>query len=633
MEKEHLTFCDCGYCDEIIKKDEGNKPIFLVYLFEEIRILVTLFLIIFSFVINNASISYILLVCSTVICGADLLLDTFKNIIKGKIFTEKFLMSIACITAFIIGEGFEGAIIILLFRVGELLEAVATQSSKRQIDATAKMKVSIVHLISKKGINDVLPQEVEIGSLIHVNKGEAVAIDGELLVGEATLDVKPITGESKYSSVKVGGNVFSGSINVGDAIIIKTTKRYYDSVCQKIVKIVEKTQEKKANAQKFITNFAKKYTPIVCILAIIIALIPPLFDQFNYDKWIYKALSLLVISCPCAMVISVPLSFFCGIGAMAKLGILTKNSLSIEKLNKAKCIIFDKTGTLTKGKFSISNIQTLGNYSCEEILKFASILERLSSHPIAKAFSYNGEIIPKDYKEIAGKGMIGSVVGEEIIVGNARLLEDFKIEFTKAESQEVILYLAINRILEGIIYLEDCVKKDGKSLACKLKKQGIGSTVILSGDNESVVKKVSQIVGVDKYYSNLMPEEKLEKLRDIKNKTKGSSVYVGDGINDAPSIVCADVGVAMGAIGSDIAVQNADIVIMNDNLINLTYLISHSKKIMRIVRQNIVLPLVVKALVITLSLLLSMPMWLAMFADVGIMLVAVINSFRCKKLG
>ncbi len=632
---KHGISCECWCGHEVVvgSKDVGirlftKKDIFIV-----LRILFSLVGVIVSRIISNREISLYCLILSAITCGVDLIISYIRAISKKHFFNENLLMLIASVTAFIIGEGFEGALIITLYRVGSHLETVAIRSSQNKLDSVVKMGVDTVHLVLSEGIIDSSPDRVEVGSLICVNKGEKVPLDGVLFCGCVELDVKAITGESKYQTVKGGDNVFSGSVNLGDSIIIKATKSYEESTCQKIVKMVEEAQDKKANAQKFISKFAKVYTPIVCAVAFLIAVIPPIIDNYNFPKWIYKALAFLVVSCPCALVISVPLSFFIGIGALAKKGVIVKSSIVIEKIAGVDLVAFDKTGTITYGEFEVKEIFIYNNADKEKVIEYASAIEKFSSHPVARVISSckNSNLNVQDVKEISGCGVTGVINGDTVVVGNNRLMKMFGVNVVENNLIDLSVYICVNGQLVGEFALKDKIKENSTVAIDLLKKSGVKKIAMLSGDLKKIVSEVCDKLGIDEWKSDLMPEQKVEMIKVF--KARGYRVaYVGDGINDSPSIASADVGIAMGVLGSDMAIENADIVIVDDKLEKISQTIMCSKKVINVVKQNILLSLITKFFIMVLSLFIKLPMGIAMFADIGVMLLAVLNSFRCNKI-
>ncbi len=625
----HKISCECSSCQEFAKEEGENKPK-KKGLYILARVIISFLMLISSLFIDSETIKTGLVIFSSALCGYDLVVNCIMQISKKNVLNENLLMIIASVVAFVIGERLEGALIVILYRLGALLESLAIQSSQKQIDAISKLKIEGVKVITKRGIAESLPNEVVVGSLIQVNKGERVPIDGILLYGVAELDVMAISGESNYLTVKSGDEILSGSINVGESIIVKTTKCFEDSVCQKIVKMVDEAQDKKAKAQRFVSSFAKIYTPIVCGIALLIGGVVPLFDGMNFSKWIYKALSFLVVSCPCALVISVPLAFFIGIGSLAKRGILVKSSIVIENASKITAVAFDKTGTLTRGEFDIVNIETYNGFSVDKVMDYAVTLEKISTHPLAKVISNykNTDLVVSEGQETVGKGVKGIINGDIVGVGNSRLASDFDVRLNDDEGSLNCVYVYINNLLAGKIILEDKVKENAKNAVKLLKKYQVQKTVMLSGDKKQVAKLVGAEVCIDEVFYGLLPSEKTEKLLEIKKNNHVA--FVGDGINDSPSLASADVGFAMGGLGSDIAVESADVVILDDDLEKISLTIKHSRKILRIVKENIFCSIGVKVAVMILSLIIKLPMGIAMFADIGIMLLAVFNSFRCK---
>ncbi len=624
--------CECGHCkhEQSKSKFKKNKIFILQYFFEINRIIFSTLSLIFGLVLNS-NFKIIFFILSAIISASDLILGFFKNIIRLRIFNENTLMLVASITAFVLGDYFEGAFIVLLFYIGEFLETVATDNSKKKIADLSGLKSRVAHLISKEGIIDVLPEDVKVGSLLEVKIGESVPIDGVLLGLPCEFDMKAITGESKILSLENGQEVYSGAINVGNPIVIKTTKTYKNSTVEHIISMVEGALTKKSKSQKFIDKFAKLYTPIIFALTIFIATIPPLLDQMSFTKWIYKALSFLVISCPCALIISIPLSFFIAIGTLAKNGVLVKGSYYLEALSNIKTVAFDKTGTITQGNFKIDKIITYNGYTSSKALLLASCLEKYSNHPIAKAFTDKPTFPCDNVEEIQGKGIMGYINGKKVAIGNQKFINDLGVNIEQNFS-ETVLYLTVENMLVGEIYLVDSIKENASAVIKNLNKLGISKSYILSGDNDITANKVAEEVKVDKVYSKLLPNEKAEKLREIKRTSNGLIMYVGDGINDSPSLAIADVGVAMGTLGSDIAKNTADIVIMDDNLDKIIISFIHAKKIKRTVIQNITGSLGVKFSIMILSILISLPVWVAMLADVGVMLLAILNSLRLGRL-
>lgn len=629
----HALSCDCGCCGET-KEYDDKKNYISNKLVDLIKIILSLTLVITSIFIESFIVSLILCSLSALISGVDLAKKCFFGFKNKNFFNENLLMLIASITAFILGEGFEGALILTLFALGEFLEGAATFFSKKKVEALSKFQTVTVRLVLSSGIENVNPNSVGIGSLIQVNKGEMVPIDGVLLCGSSEFDVKSITGESTFKGLISGDCVYSGYINLGDTVIIKTTKLYDESTVQKIIKILEESLDKKAKTQKFITAFAKKYTPIVCMLAVAVAVIPPLFDSFNFSKWIYKALVMLVISCPCALVISVPLAFFIGIGGFAKRGILVKSSMCVEQLSKIEEVVFDKTGTLTTAEFVLDKIKTFNGYEENNILEYVVSMEKNSTHPIAKSLIKltNTKLKVEGVKEYPGKGVCGSIDGRSVSVGNYSLMEFANVKVDKENSDALVIYVAVEGKLAAKLYLYDKIKEQANDVVENLSKVGVDKTLVLSGDKESIASRVCDEIGINRYFSELLPDQKVSKLMEEKKSIKGKIMFVGDGINDSPSLSVADIGVAMGGLGSDVAIDVSDVVIMDDDLKKIPLTIKHSKKISKIVRQNIIGSITIKVIITILGILFTLPMGIAMFADVGVMLFAVLNSFRCSRI-
>ena len=557
-----------------------------------------------------------------IIAGLEVLKDALKNIIKGQVFDENFLMSIATIGAICVGEYPEAVMVMLLYRIGEYFQDKAVEKSRHSISELMDIRPDYANLDGKK----VSPESVKIGDIITVNTGEKVPLDGIITEGQASIDTSALTGESIPKSVKAGDAISSGCINCDGVLKIKVTKLFEESTVSKILNLVENATAKKAQAEKFITKFAKIYTPVVVILALIIAVIPPLILNTSFIVWVKRALTFLVISCPCALVISIPLSFFAGIGRASRKGILIKGSNYVEVLAKTSAVVFDKTGTLTEGVFKVTQIVS----DNPDILKYAAYAESSSSHPIAKAIkAAYGKEIPKnnDIKEIAGMGIKAFVDGKEVLVGNSKLI---KVE--PIDTMGTVVYVSIDRKFQGCIVISDEIKKDSYSTIANLKKFGI-FTEMLTGDSRIAAEKVEKILGLDKVYAELLPENKVEKIEELISTSKGRVLFVGDGINDAPVLTRADVGIAMGGLGSDAAIEAADVVIMDDKPSKVVDAIEIAKKTITIVKQNIAFAIGVKVLFLILGGLGLMTMWGAVFADVGVTFIAVLNASGAMLLG
>ena len=571
------------------------------------------------------------------VASGDVLLKACKNIIKGKVFDENFLMSIATIGALAIGEYPEAVMVMFLYQIGEFLQDKAVEKSKNSISSLMNLRPDYANVYKNDVISKKSPEEVNIGDIIVVKTGEKIALDGTITDGEAYIDTSALTGESYPRKVQTGDEILSGCVVDNGYIKIKVSKSFGESTVSKILELVENAGAKKANTENFITRFAKIYTPIVVICALLLAVLPPLLFHADFSVWFSRALTFLVISCPCALVISVPLGFFAGIGGASKVGILIKGSKYLEALSKVGTAVFDKTGTLTKGKFEVVKINSTDGTAENEILKLAATAENYSNHPIATSIkeAYKGNIDTEkvsDISEISGKGIKVKIEDNEILIGNDRLMSEFAIEYPKTSDIGSVIYVAKNKQIAGFIVLADKIKDNSKQAISILKKLAI-QTVILSGDDQDVVNNVSFTLKTDKAFGKLMPADKVEKLEQlISNSKKNKTVlFAGDGINDAPVLRRADIGVAMGAMGSDSAIEAADVIIMDDNPLKIVTGISISKKTMTIVKQNITFAIFIKLLFLILGAFGIMTMWGAVFADVGVTLIAVANSLRALK--
>ena len=586
-------------------------------------------------IFNQFYLSKILFVVSYIIVGFEILRKAFRNITRGKVFDENVLMAVATLGAFGISEFPEAVAVMLFYQVGELFQAIAVDKSRKSISSLMDIRPDEANLLIDGEVKVVNPDEVEIGSEILVKPGEKVPIDGVVIEGESFIDTKALTGESVPRSVKVGDEILSGSINQEGILKIRTTKMFGESTVSKILELVENASSQKSKSENFITEFAKFYTPTVVIIAVILAILPPLLISGHpFTTWIYRALSFLVVSCPCALVISIPLSFFGGIGGAAKNGILIKGSNYLETLSKVKIGVFDKTGTLTKGEFKIQEMKAI-EIGERELLELAAYSEAYSSHPIAKVLKeeYGKKIDESkilDIKEIAGHGIQGFVLGKEVLVGNDKLLNDFQVEFPEEDLVGTVLYIAIDKKYAGYILIADSIKEDAKDAIRDLKQNGVIKTVMLTGDKKKISEAVSKEVGVDEVYSELLPDGKVQKVKElIDNKTEEEKLFfVGDGINDSPVLAISDIGIAMGGVGSDAAIEAADIVLMTDEPSKIAFAIRLARKNMKIVKQNIVFAIFVKILVLVLSALGFTNMWWAVFADVGVSIIAILNALR-----
>lgn len=572
------------------------------------------------------------------VLGWPVLKKAARNIAAGHVFDENFLMCVATIGALCLAEFPEAVAVMLFYQIGDLFEDYAVDKSRDSIAEMMDICPEQAYIERNGEIEAVDPDEVEIGTIIVVRPGERVPLDGVIMKGETELDTAALTGESLPRNVFTGDPIASGSINLSSTIYIETTKEFEDSTVSRILELVEDAASEKAPMENFITRFARYYTPIVCLLALLIAIIPPFFTGFDWADWVQRALIFLVVSCPCALVISVPLSFFGGIGGASKRGILIKGSNYLEALSHTKTILFDKTGTITKGTFSVSKIEPIG-MSREELLRIAAMAEAYSNHPIALSIRKEHEA-PLDLDrvsettEIAGQGVRCVIDGQVVLAGNARLMEANGIAAAMNETKTTVLHIAIDGEYCGSIEVEDTIKEDSVEAIQRIKELGVAHTVMLTGDREEVAAHIAREAGLDEYHAGLLPEGKIDFLRSYLDEApKGEKVaFVGDGINDAPALIRSDVGIAMGAMGSDAAIEAADIVFMDDKLSRLADGIGISRKTMRIVYQNIVFALGVKLLVLVLAALGIANMWEAIFADVGVSVIAILNAMRALKV-
>ena len=591
------------------------------------------------FVKMNQTLQLILMLVAYILLGKDTVLKAVKNVEKGDFFDENFLMTIATLGAIIIGEYPEAVAVMLFYEVGELFQSYAINKSRKSIADMMDIKPEYANVIRDNKSQKVDPDEVKIDEIIEIKPGERVPLDAIIVKGETTLDTSALTGESVPVEVREGATILSGCININALILAKVTKEYFDSTVNKVLDLVENAASKKSTSERLITRFAKIYTPIVIGLAVLLAIFPPIISgEYNFRVWIFRALSFLVVSCPCAFVISIPLSFFSGIGAASRAGVLIKGGNYLEALSKVDTVVLDKTGTLTKGVFNVQKVIVIDkNIKEDEFISLVAMAESGSNHPISKSIQkyYNREIDTNSInsiKEISGKGIEAVINNKKILIGNEKLIDvpnDIIIN-----DIGTILYVEIENKFAGYIVISDEIKKDAKKAIKGLKDIGIKKSVMLTGDVEKVAKKVGEELGLDEIYSNLLPQDKVSKFEEIiKNKnSKGNVVFVGDGINDAPVLARADVGIAMGAMGSDAAIEAADVVIMTDEPSKIVTAIKSSKKTMKIAMQNIILAFGVKAIALILSALGIADMWMAVFADTGVTILAVLNSFRALKI-
>ena len=591
------------------------------------------------FVKMNQTLQLILMLVAYILLGKDTVLKAVKNVEKGDFFDENFLMTIATLGAIIIGEYPEAVAVMLFYEIGELFQSYAINKSRKSIADMMDIKPEYANVIRDNKSQKVDPDEVKIDEIIEIKPGERLPLDAIIVKGETTLDTSALTGESVPVEVREGATILSGCININALILAKVTKEYFDSTVNKVLDLVENAASKKSTSERLITRFAKIYTPIVIGLAVLLAIFPPIISgEYNFRVWIFRALSFLVVSCPCAFVISIPLSFFSGIGAASRAGVLIKGGNYLEALSKVDTVVLDKTGTLTKGVFNVQKVIVIDkNIKEDEFISLVAMAESGSNHPISKSIQkyYNKEIDTNSInsiKEISGKGIEAVINNKKILVGNEKLIDvpnDIIIN-----DIGTILYVEIENKFAGYIVISDEIKKDAKKAIKGLKDIGIKKSIMLTGDVEKVAKKVGEELGLDEIYSNLLPQDKVSKFEEIiKNKnSKGNVVFVGDGINDAPVLARADVGIAMGAMGSDAAIEAADVVIMTDEPSKIVTAIKSSKKTMKIAMQNIILAFGVKAIALILSALGIADMWMAVFADTGVTILAVLNSFRALKI-
>lgn len=577
-------------------------------------------------------------IASYLIVGTDIVKKAIRNILRGRVFDENFLMTVATIGAFAIGEYPEAVAVMLFYQVGEVFQSYAVDKSRKSIASLMNIRPDYANLLRNGETEKVSPNEVKIGDTIIVKPGEKVPLDGCVQEGEAMLDTSALTGEPVPKKVTQGDEILSGCINQNGILKIQVTKEFGQSTVSKILELVENASSKKSKSENFITRFARYYTPIVVIIAVVLAILPPLIIPGEiFSNWLYRALSFLVVSCPCALVISIPLSFFGGLGGASKIGILIKGSNYLEALASTETVVFDKTGTLTKGVFEVQKVEAV-NMPYEELIRIAAHAESYSNHPIAISIkkAYNQKIEENkvmEIKEIAGQGIEAKFEEKEVLVGNEKLMQERNINYTKYEDVGTVVYVAINNEYAGYIVISDKIKEDSKKAIEELKKSGIKQTVMLTGDRKTVGEQVAKELNIDKSYAELLPGQKVEKLEELlsEKSRKGKLIFVGDGINDAPVLALADIGIAMGALGSDAAIEAADIVIMTDEPSKISKAIKLSKKTMKIVKQNIVFAIFVKVAVLALSALGLSTMWEAVFADVGVSIIAIINALRVLK--
>ncbi len=585
-------------------------------------------------------VEFVLYLISYVLVGGEVVLRAVKNIIRGEVFDENFLMTIATVGAFFIGEYPEGVAVMLFYQVGEFFQDVAVNRSRKSITALMDIRPDFANLKVGEELKKVSPEEVKIGENIVIKPGEKVPLDGIILGGKSMVDTSALTGESVPRTVQIGDAVLGGFINKNGLLTVEVTKEFGESTVSKILSLVENASSKKAPTENFITKFAKYYTPVVVIVAVFLAIVPPLFiSGATFSDWIYRALVFLVISCPCALVISIPLGFFGGIGGASKNGVLVKGGNYLEALNNLEIIIFDKTGTLTKGVFNVTEIRTNEKYSKDELLEYTAYAESFSNHPIAVSIlkAYGKEVNKEEiegYDEISGHGIKVKVKNKEVLAGNTKLMNKENIKFETSEAAGTVVHIAIDKEYAGYIIISDEVKEDSKEAIRNLKEIGVKKTVMLTGDAKSVGEKIATFLDLDEVHAELLPDQKVEELEklDKLKSPKGKLAFVGDGINDAPVLARADIGMAMGGLGSDAAIEAADVVIMTDEPSKIVSAVKIAKRTRKIVWQNIILAIVVKIIVLILGAGGIATMWEAVFADVGVSTLAIINAMRVMRV-
>ncbi len=640
-----------------------------------IKIIIALILFIFAMAVKfeNVWINNGIFILSYIIVGFEILRKAVRNIFRGKVFDENFLMAIATIGAFAIGEFPEAVAVMLFYQIGELFQSYAVDKSRKSIASLMDIRPDYANAYRNGNLEKVDPDEVQIGETIVIKPGEKVPLDGRIIEGNTTIDTKALTGEALPREVGKGEDILSGCINLNGTIKVEVTKKFGESTVSKILDLVENASSKKSRSENFITKFARYYTPAVVIIAVVLAIVPPLIvEGASFQDWLYRALSFLVVSCPCALVISIPLSFFGGIGGASKMGILVKGSNYLEALANTEIAVFDKTGTLTEGVFEVQKVEVAKNdnqnetkgfvqnnteasislnnemesartytskITQEELLKIAAYAENYSNHPISKSVkkAYGKEIDEKQIinsQELAGRGIEAKIGEQNVLVGNEKLMNEKEIEYTQCNDIGTVLYVAIDGKYAGYILIADKIKDDAKNTIDELKKNNIKQTVMLTGDRKEVGEAVAKEIGIDTVYTELLPDGKVAKVEELlKTKSeKGKLAFVGDGINDAPVLALADIGIAMGGLGADSAIEAADVVIMTDEPSKIIKAIQLSKKTMKIVKENIVFAIAIKIAVLILSVLGISSMWQAVFADVGVSIIAILNALRVLRV-
>ena len=605
------------------------------------KIILALILFIIALALNfdNELVNNIIYIISYIIVGFEIVKKAIKNIIRGKLFDENFLMTIATLGAFGIGEFPEAVAVMLFYQIGESFQDYAVDKSRKSITSLINIRPDYANVERNGKLLKVNPDDVKIGEIVVIKPGEKIPLDGNIIEGRSSIDTKALTGESLPQDVVEGEDVLSGCINLNSVIKVKVTKKYGESTVSKILDLVENASSKKSKSENFITKFAQYYTPIVVIIAVFLAVLPTvIIKDAVFSDWLYRALSFLVVSCPCALVISIPLSFFGGIGGASKMGVLIKGSNYLEAIANAEIVVFDKTGTLTEGVFEVQQVNAIG-ISEEELLKITAYSEHYSNHPIAASIkkAYNKEIDEKQIiktQELSGLGIAAKIRKQDVLVGNEKLMDEKQIKFTKCNDIGTTLYVAIDKKYVGCIVIADKIKDDAIKTIKELKKNNIKKIAMLTGDKKEVGEYVAGMLGIEKVYTELLPDGKVEKVEELmrEKSEKGKLVFVGDGINDAPVLAVSDIGIAMGGLGSDAAIEVADVVFMTDEPSKIVDTIYLSKKTMRIVKENIIFAIMVKMLVLVLSALGISTMWEAVFADVGVSVIAIINALRVLRI-
>lgn len=601
-----------------------------------LRLVLVVVILITSYFIQNESLSISLSLSAYLIAGYDIIIKAIKNILNGNFLDEFFLLSVATIGAIILGEYFEATEVMLLFQVGELFQDYALDISRKSLEELVESAPEYANIEHGGQLLQVNPDDVNVGDIIIVKSGEKVPIDGVILEGNSSINTANLTGESKPKRVSAGDEILSGSINLSGLLKVQTTKDFDDSAMMKILELIENTSEKKSTKERFITRFARVYTPIVVFSAVLLAIIPPLVLSTPFSEWIRRALIFLIVSCPCALLISVPLGFFGMIGSMSKKGVLVKGSVVVEQLAKAKDIIFDKTGTLTRGTFKVIAIHA-DRYDEKELLKFAAHIEAFSNHQIARSImeEYRGEIDTnsvEDFQEFAGKGLAGRVFGKNILVGNDKLMKENNIAYRDCHLTGTVVHIAIENDYMGHIIIADEIKEDAPTTISALKSLGFNEMLMLTGDSREVGQSISRELGLTGVYTELMPEDKVRIYEEVKSRKTTPLIFAGDGLNDAPVIAGADIGIAMGLSGSQAAIDYADLILMDDKPSKIPLAIKNARKTMQIVNQNIYVSIGIKVFVLIISALGFTNMQIAIFADVGVMILAVLNSLRTMRM-